>query len=43
MFVNDASMETFVASPILREISGHPDVRDLTYRKYNAAPDLTKN
>jgi hypothetical protein len=32
-----------LASPILKEFSEHPDVSELTYKKYNAAPDFTKN
>ena len=43
LFEDDASLEAFLASPILKEFSEHPDVSELTYKKYNAAPDFTKN
>ena len=43
LFEDDASLEAFLASPILKEWSEHPDVSNLTYKKYNAAPDFTKN
>ena len=43
LFEDDASLKAFLASPILKEFSEHPDVSELTYKKYNAAPDFTKN
>ena len=43
IFEDDASLEAFLASPILKEWGEHPDVSELTYKKYNAAPDFTKN
>ena len=43
IFQDDASLEAFLASPILKEWGQHPDVSGLTYKKYNTVPDFTKN
>ena len=43
IFEDDASLEAFLASPILKEWGEHPDVSALTYKKYNTVPDFTKN
>ena len=42
-FTNEESLDAFLASPILKEWAGNPDVSDLTYKKYKALPDFTKN
>ncbi len=43
IFEDDASLEAFLASPILKEWGEHPDVSEVTYKKYNTFPDFTKN
>ncbi len=41
LFEDDESLETFLASPLLKEWSEHPDVSELTFRKYQVLPDFT--
>jgi hypothetical protein len=43
LFEDDASLEAFLASPILKEWASNPDVSQLTHKRYNALPDFTKN
>ena len=43
IFEDDASLEAFLASPILKEWGEHPDVSEVTIKKYNTFPDFTKN
>ena len=41
LFEDDESLETFLASPLLKEWGEHPDVSELTFRKYQVLPDFT--
>ena len=41
LFENEGALEAFLASPLLKEWGEHPDVSDLTFKKYQALPDLT--
>ncbi len=41
LFEDDESLEAFLASPLLKEWSEHPDVSELTFRKYQVLPDFT--
>ena len=41
LFEDDESLEAFLASPLLKEWGEHPDVRELTFRKYQVLPDFT--
>ena len=43
IFEDDTSLEGYLASPILKEWAGNPDVSELTYKKYNTLPEFTKN
>ena len=43
IFEDDASLEAFLASPILKEWGANPDVSAMTYKKYNTLPEFTKN
>ena len=43
IFEDDASLEAYLASPILKEWGKNPDVSELTYKKYNTFPDFTRN
>ncbi|MEE2948023.1 MAG: YdhR family protein [Verrucomicrobiota bacterium] len=41
LFEDDAALEAFLASPLLKDWGEHPDVSELTYTKYQALPDFT--
>ncbi|HAH97918.1 MAG TPA: hypothetical protein DCO70_01185 [Verrucomicrobiales bacterium] len=41
LFEDDESLEAFLASPLLKEWGEHPDVSELTFRKYQVLPDFT--
>ena len=41
LFEDDASLDAFLASPLLKEWGEHPDVSELTFRKYQVLPDFT--
>ena len=41
LFEDDASLEAFLASPLLKEWGEHPDVSELTFSKYRVLPDFT--
>ncbi|MEE3233781.1 MAG: YdhR family protein [Candidatus Latescibacterota bacterium] len=43
IFQDDASLEAYIESPILKEWAANPDVSELTYKRYNTLPDFTKN
>ena len=43
IFEDDASLEAYLASPILKEWAAHPDVSELTHKKYNTLPEFTRN
>ena len=41
LFEDDESLEAFLAAPLLKEWGEHPDVSELTFRKYQVLPDFT--
>ena len=41
LFEDDTALEAFLDSPLLKELGEHPDVSDLTFKKYQALPDFT--
>ncbi|MED6315158.1 MAG: YdhR family protein [Verrucomicrobiota bacterium] len=41
LFEDDESLEAFLASPLLKEWGEHPDVSELTFKKYQVLPDFT--
>ena len=41
LFEDDKSLDAFLASPLLKEWGEHPDVSELTFRKYQVLPDFT--
>tara|TARA_B100001250_G_scaffold414316_1_gene451916 strand:+ start:1116 stop:1523 length:408 start_codon:yes stop_codon:yes gene_type:complete len=43
LFQDEASLEAYLASPILKEWEANPDVSELTYKKYKTLGDFTRN
>ena len=41
LFEDSDSLEAFLASPLLKDWSEHPDVSELTFKKYQALSDLS--
>ena len=43
LFQDEASLEAYLASPILKEWAANPDVSELTYKKYKTLGEFTRN
>jgi len=41
LFEDQAALEAFLESPLLKEWSEHPDVSELKFKKYQVLPDFT--